>query len=61
MPHHTVMCGGFCKLLLIGLQGKNIPVDTLPPSNLVFSDRCFRLYDRSKQVAVGNCIYENAD
>ncbi len=24
------------KLLLIGLQGKNIPVDKLPPSNLVF-------------------------
>lgn len=24
------------KLLLIGLQGKNIPVDNLPPSNLVF-------------------------
>jgi len=39
------------KLVKIGLQGKNVPLSNIPPSNLVFFDRCFRLYELSRQTS----------
>ena len=48
------------KLVLIGLQGKKIPTENLPASNLVFLIDVSGSMQGPERIAVGKSFHENA-